>query len=218
MTTVLSPLKTMAEQRVVLHGISWQTYERLLEDLADCSVPHLTYDQGELEIMSPTALHEKVTRAIDSFITLLALEFGIQASALGSTTFKLEELERGFEPDSCFYGKNERHIRGKEKIDLTIDPPPDLVVEIDITSSSIDKHALFAEFGMAEVWRYDGSQFEFLQLRGDSYSRVKTSSFLPFITPQILTDFIAQSLRLPPLEWMTNVREWARQIKTSDDK
>jgi Uma2 family endonuclease len=165
--------------------------------------------------MSPTALHEKVAGAIDSLVTLIALELEIQASSLGSTTFRREDIECGFEPDSSFYARNESRIRGKKQLDLTVDPPPDLVVEIDITRSSINKQALFSEFGIPEIWRYDGRQFEILQLRSGLYCRVETSSFLPFVTPQILTDFIAESLTLPPLEWMKGVREWARQVKTS---
>jgi Uma2 family endonuclease len=211
-TTVLNLPKTLVEGRIVLHHISWQTYERILEDLADCSVPHLTYDRGELEIMSPTALHESLARKIDAIVTLIALELEIEVGSLGSTTFKRGDLQRGFEPDSCFYFRNESLIRGKKEIDLTVDPPPDLVVEIDITRSSVDKRALIAQFGVPEVWRHDGRQLEILQLRGGSYAKTETSSVLPFVTPQLLTDFVAQSLTLSPLEWMNNVREWARQV------
>src|SRR5712672_434859 len=106
MTAVLDPPR-LADSRVVLHNISWGTYERLLEGRADCSAPRLTYDRGELEIMSPTPEHEKVNRAIDTLVNIAALEIEVEASDLGSTTFRLEDLERGFEPDSCFYVQNE---------------------------------------------------------------------------------------------------------------
>lgn len=215
MTTVFSPLKTMIEERVVLHGISWQTYECLLEDLADRSVPHLTYDRGELEIMSPTALHDRISRAIEALVTLTTLEIEVEALSIGSTTFKRKDIERGFEADACFYARNEYRIREKKEIDLTVDPPPDLVVEIDVTSSSIDKLALFAEFGVPEVWLYKNGQFEILQLSSGLYHRVETSSMLPFITSQRLTDFIAESLTLSPLEWKMKVRDWAREVKRS---
>lgn len=217
-TTILNPPQTLVEGRILLHGISWQTYERMLDDLADCTVPHLTYDRGELEIMSPTSLHDKVARAIDSLVTLISLELEIQASCYGSSTFKREDIERGFEPDSCFYGRNEERIRGKKELDLTVDPPPDLVVEIDITSSSINKQALFAEFGIPEVWRYDGQHFKILLLSGGLYFETDTSAFLPCITPQVLDDLIAKSLRLAPLEWMKSVREWARQVKSANQE
>lgn len=218
MTKVLSLPKTAVEGRIVLHGISWQTYETILEDLADRSVPHLTYDRGELEIMSPTALHENIARKIDAIVTLIALELEIDVGSLGSTTFKRYDLQCGFEPNSCFYSRNEALIRGKKEINLTVDPPPDLVVEIDITRSSFDKQDLFAQFGIPEVWRHDGRELEILQLRGGSYVKTETSSVLPFITRQLLTDFIAQSLTLSPLDWMNNVREWARQVKNLTDE
>lgn len=213
MATVISPPETIVENRVVLHDISWETYEHMLEDLADCSAPRLTYDRGELEIMSPTTKHEKVNRTIDKFVSLVAFEFGVEANDLGSTTFRLEGFGRGFEPDSCYYIQNESFIRGKDELDLTVDPPPDLVIEIDITSSSIKKLPIFAQFGVPEVWRYDGHQVEFLKLTRGAYVKSESSSVLPFITAEVLTRFVAESLTLSRLEWMKKVRDWARQIK-----
>ena len=140
MTAVLDPPR-LADNRIVLHNISWGTYERLLEELADCSAPRLTYDRGELEIMSPTPEHEKVNRTLDQLVSFVAFEMEVETSDLGSTTFRLEDLERGFEPDSCFYVQNEALIPGKDRLDLTVDPPPDLVIEIDITTSSISRPA-----------------------------------------------------------------------------
>ena len=223
MTAVITPPQTTPPQadlegRIIMHGISWQTYERLLEDLADCSVPHLTYDQGELEIMSPTALHDRVTRAIEALVTLTSLEMEVEVLSLGSTTYKRKDIERGFEVDASFYGQNESRIRGKREIDLPVDPPPDLVVEIDVTSSSIDKLALLAEFEVPEIWGYKDGQFDILQLDSGSYRSVETSGVLPFITAQTLTDLVAQSLTLTPLEWKKKVRDWARQVKTSVKK
>src|SRR5712691_2397880 len=215
MTTVLSPPKTPVEGRILLHNISWQTYESILEDLADCSVPHLTYDRGELEIMSPTAKHEFVNRIVEILVSTLSKEMAVEISSLGSTTFKREDLDRGFEPDSCFYFANEALIRGKERIDATIDPPPDLVFEVDITSSSIDKHSIFAHFKVPEVWRYDGEAVEILNLVRGSYVKVEMSSIFRFITPPILTSFVAESLTLGRLEWIKKVRDWAQQQKTT---
>ena len=98
------------------------------------------------------------------------------------------------------------------------DPPPDLVIEIDVTSSSLDKLAILAEFGVPEVWRYRSGQFQILQLISGSYRSVETSTVLPFLTSQLLTDFIAESLTVSQLEWKRKVRDWARQLKTSGKK
>ena len=213
--TVLNLPKT-AEARVVLPNVSWETYERLLTDLSDCSAPHLTYDRGRLVIMSPTAKHEKVNRSIELLVRITTLEMNIEVSSLGSTTFKREDIALGFEPDSCFYVQNEAAIRGKQALDLLVDPPPDIVVEIDISSSSINKRSLFAQFSVPEVWRYDGERIEILNLVNSAYVKAESSSVLPFITAKVLTDFIAASLSLSGLEWMKKVRDWAQQQKAAE--
>ncbi len=212
MSTVLNLPKTTAA-RIVLPNVSWETYERLLTDLSDCSVPHLTYDRGRLEIMSPTSKHEKVNRNIELLVRITALEMNIEVDSLGSTTFKREDIARGFEPNSCFYVQNEAAIRGKEELDLLVDPPPDIVFEVDITSSSIDKRSLFAQFAVPEIWRYDDESIEILSLVNSVYVKTERSSALPFITARVLTDFIAQSLTLSGLEWMKKIRAWAQQQK-----
>jgi len=212
-TVVDTPLAVAG--RVVLHNISWKTYEQIMEDIGDCSAPRLTYDRGELEIMSPTPEHEKVNRTIDKLVSFVAFEMEVEVGDLGSTTFRLEDLERGFEPDSCFYVQNEPLVRGKDRLDLTVDPPPDLVIEIDITTSSIKKRAIFAQFGVPEVWRYDGRQVEILRLVSGAYVKSEASSVLPFFTAEVLTRFVAESRTLSQLEWMKGVRDWARAQKES---
>ena len=184
-----------------------------MEDIGDCSAPRLTYDRGELEIMSPSPEHEKVNRTIDKLVSFVAFEMEVETRDLGSTTFRLEDLERGFEPDSCFYVQNEPLIRGKDRLDLTVDPPPDLVIEIDITTSSINKRAIFAQFGVPEVWRYDGRQVEIFKLVSGAYVKSEASSVLPFFTAEVLTKFVAESRTLSRLEWMKRVRDWARAQK-----
>ena len=212
MTAVLHPPQ-LAEAKVVVSNVRWETYESLLADLSDCSAPRLTYDRGELEIMSPTPKHEKVNRAIEILVSTLAAEMQIEVASLGSTTFKREDIERGFEPDSCFYCKNEMRIRGKEQLDLTVDPPPDLVFEVDITSSSIDKQSLFAQFGVPELWRYDGQAIQILVLAAGSYQSSARSMMLPFLTTDVLTDFVVEYLSLSRVQWMEKLRDWARRQK-----
>lgn len=212
MAAVLNPPE-IAEIRVLVPNVSWDTYERLLVDLSDCSAPRLTYDRGELEIMSPTPKHEKVNRAIEILVSTLAAEMQIEVASLGSTTFKREDIERGFEPDSCFYFKSEISIRGKEQLDLKVDPPPDLVFEVDITSSSIDKQSLFAKFGVPELWRYDGETVQILVLVAGSYAQSSQSAVLPVLRVEILTNFVAEYLALSRVQWMKKLKDWAREQK-----
>jgi Uma2 family endonuclease len=204
-------VKSPAEQRVVLHNVSWETYERLLAEHADSSAPRFAYDRGELEIMSPNPEHERANRRIAQLVLAVADEVGITAEDLGSTTFRREDLERGFEPDSCFYMRNEEAIRGKDRIDLTVDPPPDLVIEVDITSPSLDKLSIYARMGIPEVWRYDGRKVSVLILGGEGYAETARSVALWPLTSEILSRFIEESKTLERRAWMRKVREWARK-------
>ncbi len=182
-----------ADPQVVLPNVSWETYERLLEDLSDCSVPHLTYDRGQLEIMSPTQEHEYFNRTLNLIVEIVAAELDVNVRVLGSSTFKRKDLERGFEPDSCFYVKNAKRIRRKKRLDLAIDPPPDLVIEIDITSSSIPRMPIFAEFGVPEVWRYDGNSLRMSKLEDNEYVSLNRSLAFRILTPRVLEDFLGKS-------------------------
>ncbi len=130
---------------------------------------------------------------------------------LGSTTFRREDLERGFEPDSCFYIENKGRIRGKGRIDLTVDPPPDLVIEIDITSPSLDKVPIYARMKVPEVWRFDGQRLAILALEGTVYVESAQSTVLPPLTGATLSDFIGKSKSMKRTAWLRTVREWARE-------
>jgi Uma2 family endonuclease len=210
MTAVLNPPQTSVAERVVLTKISWDTYERLLADLADQSVPRLTYDRGTLQIMSPTGSHGRYAHILSLIIEVLAEEMSVEVVCFGITTFRRKDLERGFEPDTCFYIQNEAVIRGKETLDPNVDPPPDLVVEVDITSPSLERFPIFAAFGVPEVWRFDGERLEIFLLSEGAYARSEKSKALPFVVPEALVGFVAESVTLGRLEWLRKVREWAR--------
>ncbi len=141
---MVETVKSPAEQRILLSNVSWETYERLLADHESTSAPRFAFGRGGLEIKSPSPEHEAYNRTIALLVELLAEELGIDVYDLGSTTFRRADLERGFEPDSCLYIQNEERVRGKGRIDLAIDPPPDLVIEVDITSPSINKLSIHA--------------------------------------------------------------------------
>jgi Uma2 family endonuclease len=206
----METVKTPAEQRVVLHNIGWNTYERLLADHENYSAPRLTYDRGELEIMSPSPEHEAYNRSIALLVVILAAELGTDVYDLGSTTFRREDLERGFEPDSCFYIENEERVRGKARIDLAVDPPPDLVIEIDIISPSFSKLPIYAQIGVPEVWRYDGERLKILVLEGSEYVETTESTVVPPVTSNVLSNFMEKSTTTKRTVWLEAVREWAR--------
>ena len=148
----VSPSET--GQCVVLHGVSWATYECLLADFQDSHAAYFTYDRGVLEIMVLSFEHEKLNRLIHDLFTVIALEMNLEFVNAGSTTFKRIDLSRGSEPDTCFYIQHAEQVQDKDNIDLSVDPPPDLVIEIDITSPSLDKLPIYAQIGVPEIWRY----------------------------------------------------------------
>jgi len=208
---VMETVKSTAEGKVILHNVSWETYERLLADHVDGSGPRFAYDRGEMEIMRPSPEHEKINRRMAQLALAVADESGIEAEDLGSTTFRREDLDRGFEPDSCFYIQNEESIRGKTRIDLSVDPPPDLVIEVAITSPSLNKFPIYARIGVPEIWRYDGEKIAILQLEDEDYLEVAKSASLPSLTSEVLTRFARESLTLARRAWMRKVREWAQE-------
>lgn len=201
------------EQKIILRNVSWETYERLLADHLDSSSPRFTYDRGTLEIMSPSAEHEEINRTIAMFVEVVFEEMNVDIRNLGSTTFKREDLERGFEPDSCFYIQNAERIGGKTKIDLKVDPPPDLVIEIDITSESLNKLPICAKLAIPEIWRYDGKKIIVLKLEADSYVESEQSRALPDLPASVISAFIEESRSLERTAWLRKIREWARSSK-----
>ena len=204
----MATLASAPEQCIVLHDVAWDTYERLLRDHANQSVPHFTFDRGTLEIMSPLASHERLNRMLQLLLPVVAEATDSDLYSLGSPTFKREDLQRGFEGDSCFYVQNEARVRGKERIDLPADPPPDLVVEVDVTHSTLDKLAVYRAIGVPEVWRYDGGRLEFLVLEGDGYLEQPASHAFPHIRSTALATLLDDGRALTDIAWIRRVRRW----------
>ena len=201
---------TQAANRFLLKNISWQTYEALLKDLESQRGIRLTYDRGLLEIMTPLAPHERNSRLIGRLVEALTEELNIEICSLGSLTCKREDLARGLEPDECYYIQNEPVIRSLEQIDLNQDPPPDLAIEIDITSSSINRLALYASLGVPEVWRYDGSRLIIYQLEGGEYRVCDRSSTFPLITSSEIIRFLELRKSNGETALIRLFREWVR--------
>jgi Uma2 family endonuclease len=164
-----------------------------------------------LEVMSPSSEHESISYYLGLLVALFAEETGTDVYGVGSTTFKRADVQRGFEPDACFYIQNEELIRGKARIDLDVDPPPDLVIEVDITSPSLDKLPIYAQMGVSEVWRYEGKDLSFLTLDNNEYSKVEESIVLPPIAAQSASKLVEKSKSLGFTYWLREVRETARK-------
>lgn len=215
---MVAPQKTVG-QFVVMRNVSWETFERLLADHQDSAGIRLYYDNGMLEIKVPSSKHEKPNRTLALLIEELAVEMDLDLELLGSTTYKRDDLLKGFEPDSSFYIQNAEAVRGKDKIDLATDPPPDLVIEVDITSDSLNKFPIFAGLGIPEVWRYDDEKVAFYKLESDSYVKAEHSLAFPILTSEMATQFLDESAQMKLPAWVRRVREWAReQMQTQDQQ
>ncbi|MDB9314776.1 Uma2 family endonuclease [Spirulina sp. CS-785/01] len=179
-------------QQLLMTDVSWSMYEQLLEELGEKRGSRMNYSQGVLEIMVPLPEHEDYKVMIADFVKVLLEELGVEFRSLGSTTFKSEQMQQGIEADDCFYIENESVIRGKRRIDLTLDPPPDLVLEIDITSRThLDNYVIL---GVGELWRFNGAILEINVLQGGEYIPVETSPHFPdFPLCEVIPQYLEQS-------------------------
>jgi Uma2 family endonuclease len=187
-----TPEQIIRESKVVLKGISWQTFQALLTDAGDDRAWRIAYDNGVLEIRMPYQEHEVPTGMLESFVEALADELEIEVMKLRSLLLKREDLNRVIEPDTCFYIQNEALVRSK-KIDLQTDPAPDLAVESDYTNSSLNKFTIYASLGVPELWRYRRQTLEVYQLVERQYERVDRSLAFPFLPVSEIPEFIEQS-------------------------
>jgi Uma2 family endonuclease len=174
----VSTLPFVAEQRVVLDNISWSTYLAILNE-AEGRRGRITFDNGVLEIMSPSKLHEKIKTLIARMVETYTEKKRVACESAGSTTFARADLQRAFEPDECYYFSNAAVVRGKDEIDLSVDPPPDLVIEVDISRSSLPKLDLYRALGVPEIWRYRDDRLRVFQLVRTVYVEAEDSGVLP---------------------------------------
>jgi Uma2 family endonuclease len=198
---------------LILSEIPWDEYEQLLADLGDSAGVRVSYDQGRLEIMSPSSKHEKYALLITLLVFTAADELDVVTEGLGSTTYKQKWLAKGVEPDACFYISNAEAIIGKETIDLRSDPPPDIVVVIDISHESTRKLAIYAGVGVPEVWRYDGKHAHIYQLVGQDYVAVDASRVLPVFITDVLSRLLEQGKTEGQTAVRRSFREWLRASK-----
>ena len=202
-------------QRVTLNGVSWQTYTQLLAELGDQRASRLAYDQGVLEITMPSDRHETHKKLLERMVETLTEELEQPAKSFGSTTLNREDLERGAEPDSCYYIQNVSQIEGRQ-VDLTTDPPPDLVIEVDISSPSSRRIDIYRQLGVPEIWRYSNGTVQFHRLEGDAYVPCDPSPTFPFVTTAVINQFLQQAERQDDTTFVRTWRGWIRQQVSSD--
>ncbi len=199
-----------AERLVTLSGVRWETYERLLAEHEDRLGTRFTYNEGELQIMVVSARHEQPNEILALLVQVVAEEFGIDVCPLGSTTFKRSDLLKGFEPDTGFYIGHAAEMDGRN-VDPAVDPPPDLTIEVGVTSWSLDRFPIFAAFGVPEVWRCHEWRVTIYRLEGSRYVEADRSTALPPLTCALINRFLEERRRLRSTAWLRLVRDWARR-------
>jgi Uma2 family endonuclease len=209
MTAVLEKSSDRANSQILLPSIRWETYRAIAADLEAQPNKRLTYNNGLLEIRMPSDLHENYKKLLGRIVESLTEALEIEIRSLGSMTCDREDLARGLEPDQCYYIQNEAKVWGKDKINLQIDPPPDLAIEIDITSSSINRFGIYAKLAVPEIWRYDGQMITIHHLIGDRYVLSDRSLALPIVSTIDLQNFLDLKRILKENALIRQVREWA---------
>jgi Uma2 family endonuclease len=169
-TTKASPTLAPPEGRIVFPGVDWGRYVKMLQVVGDRRV-HVTYDERTMEVRMPSQRHEQAARLLGFFAVQVADEMELDYEPLGMTTWKRPDMEKGLEADQCYYVRHAAIVRERDELDLEVDPPPDLAIEVDITSSSLDRMGIYAALRVPELWRYEGSRLTMYQLGADGEYR-----------------------------------------------
>jgi Uma2 family endonuclease len=197
--------------RVLLHGLSWQQFENLLRDLGDHRIARLAYCDGTLEITIPLPEHEYFKQSISIAIEDIAETLEQNYESYGSTTWRRQVKQAGLEPDNCFYFQNEARIRGQLDFDLNHDPPPDLALEIDMTSKSLDRFPIYVCLGVPELWCYDEGILRIYLLQGEVYTEQERSSIFPGLDVRQLPQIILEHREQGRLALRKAVRVWVKE-------
>ncbi|MFN9697139.1 MAG: Uma2 family endonuclease [Dolichospermum sp.] len=198
-------------QRVILENVTWKELETIIAELGEHRAARIAYDRGILEIISPLAEHEFDKEIISDLVKALLEELNIEFRCLGSTTFKNQFMAQGIEPDQCFYIKNEAVIRGKKRLDLTIDPPPDLALEIDITSRT---HLnIYEGLKVPELWRFENGILQINILQDGVYVQSKSSLNFPNLSLiEVIPQYLEKSRTIGRNATLKDFRNWVNSL------
>jgi Uma2 family endonuclease len=201
------------EMRRILYGVTWEDYLKLLDATPDLYLRH-SYDKGTLEMMSPRKDHDWIAKLIGRMIETFALAADIPIQSVGATTLRASKGGHGLQPDQAYYLANEPRVRCKETFDPGKDPPPDLVIEVDVTSTSVPRMPLFAEIGVPEVWRFERGRMRFYRRKSKTqYEAVQRSVAFPFLKPADLMRFVKRRAEIGENGVVRAFVEWAKNAR-----
>jgi Uma2 family endonuclease len=214
MATVVetAAVPAVGEGRVLIRGVGWQGYQALLGLVGNQPV-RLTYDRGDVELMSPLFKHERNRSLLAQMVEILTEELGIPRMSAGATTLKREDLDRGLEADASFYLGDLSRLSDTDDLDLAMDPPPDLAIEIEITRSVLNRLGVYGALGVPEIWRFDGRNLRILDRQPDgSYREIPRSEALPWISIEEMTRFVQLEETRDETLWARKFRAWVREV------
>lgn len=198
---------------LLLRDVNWSEFEAILEELGNHRNTRIAYDDGLLEIMAPLPEHEYFKEVIGDAIKDIAEELNTEYESYGSATWRYRAKEAGIEADNCFYFQNEAAIRGRVDLNLEQDPPPDLALEIDVTSKSLSRFPIYVRLGVPEIWCYDKGKLSIYLLQQDEYVQAEQSQVFPSLKVQELPQLIEQNRERGRLALRRAVREWVTGVK-----
>ena len=197
---------------VTFRDVSWDEYEELLEQVGEAPGLRISYDNGSLQVMTISAEHEKYTLFINSLIAGIRLRLRMDILAFGSATMRKPKRSAGHEPDACFYVQTAPLIGNKIQLDFETDPPPDIVVEVDVHHDSRSRFRVYAALGVPEIWRYDGQAMTIYHVSdegdGPQYVARDTSTGLPMLSATLLTEMLERMRRDGELSALLAFDEW----------
>ncbi len=197
----------------IFHNVAWDEYEELLEQIGETRPGlRISYNDGTLKVVSVSTRHEKYACFLSSLVAHISLRLRINILFFGSMTMRKREKSKGTEPDNCFYVQPAATIGSRLDLDFTVDPPPDVVVEVDILHDSRDNHLIYAALGVPEIWRYNGWKATILHLQENDYVEAEASCALPMITPTILAAYLARMRQEGEFAAIIAFDEWLQSL------
>lgn len=196
---------------LVLRGLDWEEYEELLEAVGEATALRISYNEGTVQIMAISREHEYYAEFLKQLVGRICVVLRIKVIFFGSATLKLEKKLKGAEPDGSFYVQSAAVIGNKIQLDLNTDPPPDVILEIDVHHESLSRLPIYAALGIPEIWHYDERRLTIYQLIDDQYAPAAASRAFPFLTATTLTEFLLRSRQEDQYETLLAFEAWLPQ-------
>lgn len=196
------------------HDVAWEEYKHLVNELGHAPCVRMAYDSGTLQIMTTSPKHERIAGMLGWLVLEISRELRIHLETIRSATLMSEQVKKGTEADDCFYIQHAAQVIGKD-IDLNFDPPPDLAIEVDLSSPSLQKFPIYAALGVPELWRYKKGRITFYQLGTGKYEEISHSIAFPFLTPDVLVEYVHRGLEQGQTDTLWAFADWVKANKSN---